>query len=165
MPPPPPPPSPPQIAPPGPPPPTPLPTPPPHRPSLNPPLQSPPPGGLRPTSTGGGGVAYKSEETSPPWPSQKKPPQINPPVVVHGLIRHPCPSMVQGIILAGVRDTAAAPAFATEQSRFKQGTELRYSWGTILWLDCCLFDRLGKIRARCTTSIFCWQLWTTRWQC
>ena len=30
------------------------------------PLPHGPPGGLRPTSTGGGGVAYKSKETPPP---------------------------------------------------------------------------------------------------
>ena len=38
-----------------------LPPPPPHHPSLDPPSR-----GLRPTSTGGWGVTYKSEETPPP---------------------------------------------------------------------------------------------------
>ena len=42
--------------------------PPPHRPSLNPPLQCPPPPGAFGPLLLGGGVASKSEETSPPWP-------------------------------------------------------------------------------------------------
>ena len=63
----------PQIAPPGPPPQPPLPTPP-HRPSLNPPPPRPSPNPPPPPPKGpsahfywGGGVAYKSEETAPPW--------------------------------------------------------------------------------------------------
>ena len=48
------------------PPPSPLPKPPLQCPPPPPP-PPPPPRGLRPTSTGGGGVGYKSEETTPTW--------------------------------------------------------------------------------------------------
>ena len=64
-------------------------TPPPHLdppptdpPDCEPLPEPPPPRGLRPTSTGGGGVAYKSEETAPPVPCLQ---------LRDELARHPAP--------------------------------------------------------------------------